>query len=134
VLHGQLPTAGPQVERASDAEPEPIRDNKVASLSDDVSEACAITGAKVSVGLRHSYVGDLRVVLHTPGHEALTLQRHAGADRSRLQRTWTLADAALRALAGRSTAGRWTLVVYDDAGDDEGTLERFDLRLTCGEG
>lgn len=134
VLHGQLPAAGPQVVSASAAEPQPIRDYQVASLSVDVSEACSITGAEVSVDLRHSYVGDLRVVLHTPWHEALTLQRHAGADRSRLQRTWTLADAALRPLAGRSTAGRWTLVVHDDAGEDEGTLERFDLRLTCGEG
>lgn len=131
-LHGQLPLAGPTRVRASASEPQPIRDYQRASLAVDITDECAITEAEVEVDIRHSYVGDLRVALHTPWGQELTLQRHAGGSRRNLQRTWTLSDAPLTSLAGRPTRGRWELVVHDDAGADQGSLERFDLRLTCG--
>lgn len=132
VLHGQLPLAGPTHLSASASGPQPIHDYRTARLAVEISEECAITEAEVEVDIRHAYVGDLRVVLHTPWREELTLRRHAGGGRRNLRHTWTLADAPLASLAGRSTRGRWQLVVHDDAGADEGSLERFDLRLACG--
>ncbi len=134
VLHGQLLEAGPTVVSVSATEPQPIRDYQTASLAVDVSESCPISAAEVGVDLRHTFVGDLRVVLHTPWRDALTLQRHTGGSRRNLRQTWTLNDLPLRSLAGRPTQGRWQLVVHDDAGADQGTLDRFDLRLTCGDG
>ena len=132
VLHGQLPLAGPTAVNGSASGPQPIRDYQTASLAVELTDECAITAAEVEVDIQHSFVGDLRVVLHTPWSQEVLLQRHTGGSRRNLRRTWSLSDAPLASLAGRSTRGRWQLVVHDDAGADQGSLERFDLRLTCG--
>lgn len=132
VLHGHLPTLAPTNIDVTAAEPQPIRDYRSASLAVEVAEECAITAAEVEVDIQHTFIGDLRVVLRTPWGEELTLHRHAGGGRRNLQRTWDMDDRALAGLANRSTRGRWTLVVHDDAGADQGSLERFGLRLTCG--
>lgn len=143
VLHGQLPSIGPiEVDVTAD-EAQPIRDYQSAALGIDVGEACAITRADVEVAIQHSFVGDLRVVLRPPWGEEIMLQRHAGGGRRNLERTWstvperttvgTPSAGPLAGLVGRGTQGRWTLVVHDDAGADEGTFERFRLRLTCGQ-
>ncbi|MCB9596529.1 MAG: proprotein convertase P-domain-containing protein [Sandaracinaceae bacterium] len=143
VLHGQLPSIGPVEIDVSATEAQPIRDYQSAALGIDVGESCAITDAEVEVDIQHSFVGDLRVILRTPWDEEIMLQRHAGGGRRNLQRTWSSAPEpstgrrapaapTLASLVGRNTQGRWTLVVHDDAGADEGSFDRFDLRLTCG--
>lgn len=143
VLHGQLPSIGPIEIAVSSTEAQPIRDYQSAALAVDVVEACPITRAEVGVDLRHSFVGDLRVVLRPPWGEEVVLQRHAGGSRRNLARTWSseateivtrgrAAPPPLASFVGRSTQGRWTMIVHDDAGADEGTFDRFDLRLVCG--
>jgi subtilisin-like proprotein convertase family protein len=135
VLHAVLAEQGPAVTQASASGPVAIRDYQSARLAIDVSADCRIRDAEVEVDVRHSYVQDLRVVLVSPWREELTLQRHSGAGRRDLQHTWRMSEVrALAPLAGRPGRGRWELVVYDDAGADQGTLDRFDLRLTCGDG
>lgn len=136
VLHAALVEEGPPVAHASALGPRPIRDYQATSLVLDVSADCAMRDVEVEVDVRHRFVGDLRVVLLPPWREELVLQRHAGGGRRDLAHTWRLSDglSALAPLAGRPGRGRWELVVHDDAGGDEGTFERFDLRLTCGDG
>ena len=136
LLHGHLTpqVSGPIV--VSNEQPMPIRDFQSAALAVNVAEQRSITNASVRVRARHSYIGDLRVVLRTPWQQELVLQRHVGGARRGLARTWaTRSDegSVLQPLRGRSTAGRWTLVVHDDAGEDEGTLNAFELRLSCGD-
>jgi len=132
VLHGQLPSIGPTEIDISATESQPIRDYQSATLGVDVGESCAITEAEVEVDINHTFIGDLRVVLRTPWADEIMLHRHSGGGRRNLNRTWTSDQPQLRPLLGRTTAGRWTLVVHDDAGADQGSFERFDLRLTCG--
>lgn len=133
VLHGQLPVAGPTLVNASATTSQPIRDYQTATLAVDIPQDCAIGSGEVEVDLRHSFIGDLRIVLHPPSGEEIMLHRHGGGGRRNLHRTWSTSDDVLRALVGRSTRGRWSLVVHDDAGADTGTLDRFDLRFTCGQ-
>lgn len=129
VLHGQLVVAAPRrIELVADA-PQPIRDYQTATLGVDVADDCRIGEAEVEVELRHSFIGDLRIVLHAPGDQQVSLHRHGGGGRANLRRTWRASE--LSELRGRSSRGRWELVVHDDAGADTGTLERFALRLTC---
>lgn len=140
VLHGQLPSIGPVDIDVTASEAQPIRDYQSAALGIDVAEACDVTLAEVEVGIQHSFVGDLRVVLRPPWGDEIVLQRHSGGGRRNLERTWstneiatrTSAPSPLAPLVGRSTQGRWTLVVHDDAGADEGSFDRFRLHLVCG--
>lgn len=130
VMHAQLSRAGPTDVEVTSQESVPLRDYQNAALAVDVGEACTITSASVEVEARHSFVGDLRVVLEPPWNTPVTLMRHEGGARRNLDRTFSGADLA--ALNGHETRGRWILRVHDDAGSDEGSLERFTLRLHCG--
>lgn len=134
VLHGQLPAIGPTVVDVSASESQPIRDYQSAALAVEVAEDCAITEAELGVDVRHSFIGDLRVVLRTPWSEDLVLQRHQGGGRRNLRRTWDLDERQLSGLRGRSTRGRWTMIVHDDAGADQGSFDRFDVHLACAPG
>ncbi len=132
VLHAQLVSAGPSRIELSASDPQPIRDYQTATLAVDVPDDCAISEAEIGVDIRHPFIGDLRLVLHPPSGEDVVLHNHGGGGRRNLQRTWNTTDRALSSIVGRSTRGRWALVVHDDAGADQGSFERFDLRLTCG--
>jgi subtilisin-like proprotein convertase family protein len=134
VLHGQLTPLGPTHLQVSAAESQPVRDYQSATLAVEVAESCTITEAEVEVDIRHSFIGDLRVIVRAPWGEEATLHRHGGGGRRNLQRAWRTSESGspLAPFLGRSTRGRWTLVVHDDAGADQGSLDRFDLRLTCG--
>ena len=132
VMHGQLAALGPTHIQVSAAESQPIRDYQSATLAVEVAESCTISEAEVEVDIRHSFVGDLRVILRAPWGEEATLHRHGGGGQRNLRRTWRSSESALAPLLGRNTRGRWTLVVHDDAGADQGSLDRFDLHLTCG--
>lgn len=133
VLHGQLPELGPTEIEHSATDAQPIRDYQTASMAIDVAQSCAITEAEVEVDIAHSFIGDLRVVLHTPWGDEVMLHRHRGGGRRNLRQTWST-SGPLRGLIGRPTRGTWTMRVHDDAGADTGTFDRFDLRLTCGPG
>lgn len=133
VLHGQLPELGPTRIEQSATDAQPIRDYQTASMAIDVAQSCAITEAEVEVDISHSFVGDLRVVLHAPWGDEMMLYRHQGGGRRNLRRTWS-SNGPLRGVVGRPTRGTWTMRVHDDAGADTGTFRRFDLRLTCGPG
>ncbi len=133
VLHGQLPSAGPTEIDVTSSQSQPIRDYQASRLGVDVAETCAVTAAAVEVDITHSFIGDLRVVLRPPWGDEIVLHRHSGGGRRNLRRTWRSDQPQLRPLLGRPAAGRWLLVVHDDAGADQGSLDRFRLRLTCGQ-
>ena len=131
VLHGALPMLGPTNIDVTAAESQPIRDYQSATLAVEVAESCAITEASVDVDIRHTFIGDLRVVLRPPWGDELMLHRHSGGGRRNLRRTWRSSEPAMRSVLGHDTRGRWTLIVHDDAGADHGSFESFDLHLVC---
>ncbi|UJR84707.1 proprotein convertase P-domain-containing protein [Sandaracinus amylolyticus] len=112
---------------------QPIRDYQVARQAVDVNAECTVARATVDVDIRHSFIGDLRVVLRAPSGTEVTLHDHGGAGRANLVTSydWNARRGALQRLAGQSARGQWTMAVHDDAGADTGTFRSFTLRLAC---
>lgn len=83
----------------------------------------AVGTVAVMVSIRHTYVGDLLIVLEHDGQTA-ELQRFSGgsADTSRLSRTFGTST-----FNGHAATGDWKLIVEDHANVDEGTLDRWSL-------
>lgn len=129
------PAAGPELV-VSAASAQPIRDYEVARQSLEVGSECTIERASVDVDIRHSFIGDLRVVLRSPHGTQVTLHNHGGGGRANLVTSWNW-DArrgALQTLAGQPARGRWEMAVHDDAGADTGTFRSFTLHFACREG
>jgi subtilisin family serine protease len=85
----------------------------------------------VSVEIRHTWRGDLRVTLEAPDGATAVLADRAGGSGDDLVRTYrSEAEPELFSdLLGRSAQGDWRLVVEDLAGLDVGTLVRWGLAV-----
>jgi subtilisin-like proprotein convertase family protein len=110
----------------------PIRDNGRTEQVIDVTTRGALEAVGIHVRLRHTYIGDLKVSLvHPDGTEVLLHDREGGgADDLDLElglggQTY----AQLEALKGKEVAGRWKLVIKDEASSDVGTIDSVALRL-----
>ncbi|MEM7205291.1 MAG: S8 family serine peptidase [Planctomycetota bacterium] len=88
---------------------------------------------EVQVDVTHTYRGDLRIDLISPGGFVARLHDMSGSFRDDVQRTYSPAnnaDLAAFVAAGIDGKGRWTLHVSDNLRRDVGTLNswRIDLR------
>ncbi len=96
-----------------------------------VPQAGRITRLTVSVDIEHTYIGDLRASLTTPGGSTVVLHNRTGASADNLVKSYTSEDTpALAALVGEQAQGDWTLKVADLAGLDLGTLRRWSLEIS----
>lgn len=112
---------------ASDT-PLAIPDNSPAGVESHVTvSGMAEAGCSVaaSVTIRHTYRGDLRVVLVAPDGGETVLHDRSGGSADDLVLSEEPLDGA------RSPAGAWTLRVSDRAARDVGTLESFSLVVDC---
>lgn len=114
--------------------------------------SCSTTDGSTTVGLAHTYVADLTLVLTSPQGTAVTLMSGAGGSGNNLCQT-VFSDAAtpeiqaqtqaaapftgsfkpaspLAAFAGENPQGTWTLKVLDGQPDDTGILRAFSLQLS----
>jgi subtilisin-like proprotein convertase family protein len=139
--------------------PLPVPDNNPtgATSTINVTQALTLTNLAVHVDITHTWVGDLKIVLTSPGATAITLLDRpgvpasgAGCNNNDIHVTfadgqpdpeatctgasadaWPVTDAAptmpLSALAGTSTLGNWTLTVTDGAGGDLGNIVNWSL-------
>lgn len=83
-----------------------------------------IGSVEVSVDISHTYVGDLRISLHSPGGTEVIFQDQTGGSADNLVKTYTNATtAALGNLAGQPINGTWRLNVSDRAGQDNRKAE-----------
>jgi M6 family metalloprotease-like protein len=110
-----------------------IPDNQAGGIIDTISiaQSGTIASATVTLDITHSYIGDLRVTLHTPWGDAIRLHERRGGSGDDIRRGFD--ESALPALAtlrGRPTAGDWRLQVEDLAAADSGRLERWALAFT----
>jgi subtilisin family serine protease len=94
----------------------------------EVEPGGAIKDLRVSVEITHSFIGDLRVELVTPGGATVVLHDHAGGSTHDISRTYAPADTpALSPLIGTPAKGKWRLRVRDDARLDTGRLNAWRL-------
>ena len=111
-----------------------IPDNNSAGIS--TSMELAGTGEMVSdlmVGLNisHSYIGDLTVTLTSPNGTTIKLHDASGAGADNIQGEYptSLEPAqSLSILDGEPLDGQWTLKIVDEANQDRGTLEFFEIK------
>lgn len=113
---------------------------------------CSATAGATTVGLDHTYVGDLIVTLRSPSGTVVTLSNQEGGGGNNFCRT-VFDDAAaasitsilssqapftgswrpenpLSAFNGQSANGNWTLKVVDDGPGDTGSIRAVSLVLS----
>jgi len=119
-------TAPTRIERSySNDQKLDVPDNSTRGVSStiEIPQGIKLESLAVEVKVRHSYRGDLRVVLE---HDGVRVVLH---DKSGGSLDDLTIDTALTEWAGRDARGTWTLTVSDHAAVDTGTLERFALRV-----
>ncbi|MFZ2650906.1 MAG: M6 family metalloprotease domain-containing protein, partial [Burkholderiaceae bacterium] len=88
--------------------------------------AARVASVEVSVDIAHSWIGDLRVSLHSPAGTEIVLHDSSGGSDNNLVRTYTAANKPpLTVLAGQQIAGQWRLKVVDGAAQDQGKLNAW---------
>jgi len=84
----------------------------------------------VTMGITHTYQGDLEVALIGPDNTTVLLHNRTGAGTDNINTTYaivTVPAQALTAFTGKNTAGAWKLRVRDLAAVDVGTLNSWKI-------
>jgi subtilisin-like proprotein convertase family protein len=108
-----------------DADARGVTDVIDASASGKVSDQF-----RVGVQIKHSYRGDLKVTLISPGGKQVLLHDRSGLSADDLIGVYPITlqpKEALSKILGEPLNGRWQLQVADLAGSDTGTLEAWSL-------
>jgi subtilisin-like proprotein convertase family protein len=92
----------------------------------------AIEALEVGIDVRHTYVGDLRIVLTAPTGEEAVLHDRSGSGQQDLVRTYRTSGTAgiLDRMRGRSARGDWKLTIRDSGAGDQGTLRKWNVGVT----
>ena len=90
----------------------------------DIDDDFTPTAVTLELGVKHTWVGDLKITLEHDGTEVVVFD-HADSSGQGIDQSFTL-----KAFAGKPAKGRWTLLLVDDAARDEGTLEHWSLVFT----
>jgi subtilisin family serine protease len=86
----------------------------------------------VNVEIKHTWRGDLRLILRTPGGAEIVLQERSGAGEDDLVRSYRSTDTPdlFEPVLGTSAQGDWGLRVLDMAARDTGVLTKWGLAVT----
>ena len=99
----------------------------------NVAQEFTVGSVEVDVDIAHSWVGDLRLTLVSPGGRQALLQDQIGGGQRTLTRTFAAANTpSLAGLAGQQAHGGWKLKVQDVAARDDGKLKSWKLRVRRG--
>jgi subtilisin-like proprotein convertase family protein len=105
-----------------------IPDNNATGATADVtaSGVTAPKGLTVSVKITHTYSGDLTLTLLKDGTAVKTLRQNQGGGTANIIDTYTLSATEL----GSAPNGKWSLKVVDNAAQDTGTIDTFNLSFS----
>ena len=129
---------GPVPEEVIRAEATPrlrIPDNNPAGVSSvlTLSGQGTVRHLRVSLKIKHTYIGDLRVELVSPTGRRVLLHGQVGGGQDDLSMSYeTRPPSALGSLVGQPVPGPWVLRVADVLRQDKGTLEWWSLEVTPG--
>jgi len=87
----------------------------------DVSRSGESGKITVSVDIRHSYIGDLKVKLYTPSGASATLSANTGGSADNLIKTFSFNAGTLESL------GEWRLEAIDNASRDTGYINSWNI-------
>ena len=128
-----LPVGEPQCDTLTATDiPAAIANFGLTTSTIDVPDERELASVRVTVDIRHTYVGDLRVSLVSPAGTVRVLHDRAGGSNDDIVGTFG-ADLTpfepLDVLAGESSLGAWRLEVRDLAPGNTGSLDGFALEL-----
>jgi hypothetical protein len=101
-----------------------IPDNDPAGVSSTIAvpDTGALASVKVTLAITHTYRGDLKVTL-TKGSTTVTVVDEEGGSADNINASFDLSGFS------GDIAGDWVLKVVDGAGQDEGTLDSWELEV-----
>ena len=95
-----------------------------------VSDSATVREIRVTVNIKHDFLGDIEVSLKAPTGQTVLLQNRTLGSRTQLQETYAVETTpALKQLLNKPAAGVWQLQVVDYAPLDTGTLQSWELIL-----
>lgn len=98
-----------------------------------ISASGIVERIRVTVDVKHTYIGDLRVELVSPGGRRAILHGQVGGSANDLITTFDSASpGAVGSLLGSPMQGNWLLRVTDLVAEDVGTLRKWRLELSSG--
>lgn len=109
-----------------------IPDNDPVGIERSLSTEAAgrVQSVQVSIDITHTYIRDLVITLVSPSGPTAALHHRAGGSADNIKKTYTPATTPdLQALHGTTIKGNWKLKVADLEAMDEGTLNRWALRI-----
>ncbi|HXU32508.1 MAG TPA: proprotein convertase P-domain-containing protein [Thermoanaerobaculia bacterium] len=126
------PVGGNQVLTFSASPALAIPDNNTTGVTSTINVAAGqtVTSVSVTVGITHTFQGDLEVALIGPDNTTVLLHNRTGAGTDNINTTYaivTVPAQALTAFTGKNTAGAWKLRVRDLAAVDVGTLNSWKI-------
>jgi M6 family metalloprotease-like protein len=125
--------AQPQTIASGEAKPmASIPDNKAAGMSSviTIAQSGIVAGIKVSVDIEHTFIGDLRVALSSPGGRSTVLHPQLGGSADNLVAAYNSdTPGILGEMIGQAMKGAWTLNVSDRARLDAGKLRQWAIEL-----
>jgi len=100
-----------------------IPDNSPAGATSPINVTRSGDSGKitVSVDIRHSYIGDLKVKLYTPSGASATLSANTGGSTDNLIKTYSFNAGTLESL------GEWRLEATDNARRDTGYINNWNI-------
>lgn len=125
---------GRLVYTASDT-PAPITDNSTTTSTLAIADSGCIADLEVDLDITHTFRGDLVVELRSPAGDTVRLHNRTGGSADDLVARYGVNDTApdgpgsITDFNGNAPTGTWTLIVRDEAGGDEGTLNAWSLRI-----
>ncbi len=111
-----------------------IPDDHLAGITDTLTftQSHLLTSISVSVDIKHSYRGDLKISLIPPSGDTVILHDRVAAndEGDNIKQSYDEESVPeLKALLGQPIKGNWILVVQDLASEDVGTLNGWELTL-----
>lgn len=91
----------------------------------NITSAGTVVEVRVSLGITHTFRGDLQVALRSPGGTTVLLQDQDGGSAN----DFSLARRFVGGFLGEAAGGTWELTVKDLAGADVGTLDSWSLEV-----
>lgn len=96
----------------------------------NISSTLKIKDITVSVDISHTFIQDLTVNLISPSGKTIVLHNKTGGSNDNIQQAYSPAThPQLGCLLGDDGAGDWKLHVADNAGMDEGKLNKWEIEI-----
>ena len=109
-----------------------IPDAKLSGIESviNIVETGKAKSVSVEVDITHTFRGDIRIELITPSKQHVQLESGNGKSGTNIRETYNeYSRPALKALVNTEINGKWVLHVIDTAASDEGTLNRWALKI-----